>query len=81
MLEFAQVINSLFYQKNVENAQLQPIAQTKSEFAFNLVKMCKKVIEKYRNCKLTSITSTAILQLKNNRLRNIAKQDAIINHT
>ena len=67
--------------EKTENTQSQPIAHMKSEFAFNLVKMCKKVIEKYRNCKLTSITSTAILQFKNNRLRNIAKQDAIINHT
>ena len=77
MLEFAQVINGLFYQKwrkNVENAQLQPIAQTKSEFAFNLVKMRKKASEKYRNCTLTSGLSIAILQLQNNRLRNVVKQ-------
>ena len=77
MLEFAQVINGLFYQKlrkNVENTQSQPIAQTKSEFAFNLVKMRKKASGKYRNCTLTSGLSTAILQLQNNRLRNVAKQ-------
>lgn len=40
--------------------------------------MRKKAIEKYQNCTLTSHVSTAILQLQNNRLRNVAKQKAII---
>ena len=47
---------------------------TKGEFAFNLVKMRKKTIKKYQNCTLTSHISTAILQLQNNRLRNVVKQ-------